>query len=68
MEHLNVLRNWRLVALTVMAVAAFVLIIGESDSVIMAAITKILGFSLGSFCFMIWRDWNGKDRTGNTVL
>lgn len=60
MKQLKAFKNWRIIALTVMAVAAFVLIVGESDNVAALVITKFLGFAVGVFCYRIWKDWKDK--------
>lgn len=60
MKYLKIFKNWRIIALTVMAVAAFILILGESEKATVIAITKLIGFTLAFFCYKIAKDWHEK--------
>ena len=60
MKYLKFLKNWRIVALTVMAMAAFLLIISESENLVAVAATKFIGFMVGFFAYRIGKDWYKK--------
>lgn len=60
MKYLKFLKNWRIVALTVMAMAAFLLIISESENVVAVVATKFIGFTVGFFVYRIGKDWYKK--------
>lgn len=60
MKYLKFLKNWRIVALTVMAMAAFLLIISESENMVAVAATKFIGFMVGFFVYRIGKDWYKK--------
>lgn len=60
MKYLKFLKNWRIVALTVMAMAAFLLIISESENVVAVVATKFIGFTVGFFAYRIGKDWYKK--------
>ena len=60
MKYLKILKNWRIIAITVMVIAALALIIGESENVVTIAIIKFIGFVLGAFCYKIAKEWHEK--------
>ena len=58
MKYLKIFKNWRIIALTVMVIAALILIIGESENTIAIVSVKLIGFMLGTFCYKIAKEWH----------
>lgn len=53
MKYLTPLRNWRIVALTILAMVAFALIIGETDDLTTFVTIKAAGFALAYACYRL---------------
>ena len=58
MKYLAIFKNWRLIALLIMAVAAFILILGDGNRDGIIIFAKILGFFLAVFCYKIGNEWH----------
>ena len=54
---LNLYKNWRISALTAMAIVAGVLILAESESLSTLAWTKLIGFGLAYCIYQLGRTW-----------
>lgn len=60
MKYLKAFKNWRIIALTVMAAGAIILILSESESMVALLATKAIGFIIGFFIYKIGKDWYNK--------
>lgn len=57
-KYLTPFLNWRVLVLTVLAMAALVLILGEAESLKVFLSIKVLGFALGYLCYRLSRYWD----------
>lgn len=58
MKYLKVFTNWRIIALTVIAAAALLLILGDGNRLNVIIFSKIVGFFLAYFAYRIGRHWH----------
>lgn len=57
MKYLKIFKNWRIIALTIMAIAAVILIAGDGNKTNLIVFAKIIGFFVATFCYKIGKDW-----------
>ena len=50
--------NWRVLVLTLLSMVAFVLIMGETESLKVFLLIKVLGFALGYLCYRLGKYWD----------
>ena len=58
MKYIAILFNWRIVALTILAVIAFVLIACDCEDFGMFILTKLLGVALAYGCWRLSERWD----------
>lgn len=56
-KYLKIFKNWRLVALAVIYVAAAVLLVSDYDEISLFALTKAIGISLCFYGYKICKEW-----------
>lgn len=59
--YLQLLTNWRIVALAALAIVAMLLLLSESVSLKALIITKLTGFALAYGCYRLSQHWDRKD-------
>ncbi len=52
--------NWRVLVLSLLAMAALVLILGEAESLKVFLSIKAVGFALGYLCYRLSRYWDNR--------
>lgn len=57
-KYLIPLLNWRVLVLSLLAMAAALLILGDTDDLTVFMIIKPAGFGLGYLCYRLFRHWN----------
>lgn len=57
-KYLTPFLNWRVLVLTVLAMAALVLILGEAESLKVFLSIKAVGFALGYLCYRLSKHWD----------
>ena len=60
MGYLKLFTNWRIVFLTVIYMAAFILIFSESENITAIIATKLIGFALGYTGYTLSKSWGDK--------
>lgn len=60
MKYLKILTNWRIIALTIIAIAAIVLIGGDGNRLFLIIFAKLVGFALLCFGYKIGNEWYKK--------
>lgn len=60
MKYLKVFSNWRIVVLTVLAMAAVLLVLVDCDCIEVFVLTKLVGFFLAYFAYRIGKYWKDK--------
>ncbi len=58
--YLQLLTNWRIVALMLLSTVAMMLILSESASLTALLITKLTGFALAYGCYRLSQHWDRK--------
>ena len=58
--YLQLLTNWRIVALMLLSTVAMMLILSESVSLTALIITKLTGFALAYCCYRLSQHWDRK--------
>lgn len=58
--YLQLLTNWRIVALMLLSTVAMMLILSESVSLTALIITKLTGFALAYGCYRLSQHWDKK--------
>lgn len=53
-------RNWRVIVLAVLVMAAAVFILGDCDDMGYLLFTKVIGFSLAYIIYRLGKYWNAK--------
>lgn len=57
-QYLNLLLNWRIDALMLLATVAMLLILSESDVLSTLLATKVAGFALAYACYRLSQAWD----------
>lgn len=57
-KYLIPLLNWRVLVLSLLAMAAALLILGDTDNLTVFMIIKTAGFGLGYLCYRLFRHWD----------
>lgn len=57
MKYLKIFTNWRIIALSVIAAAALLLILGDGNRLSIIVFAKIVGFFLAYFAYRLGKDW-----------
>lgn len=57
-KYLKIFKNWRLLALAVIAIAAIMHLASDSDALSLFTLTKIIGISLCYFGYKIGKEWH----------
>lgn len=57
-KYLLPLLNWRVLVLSLLAMMALVLILGDTDDLTVFMIIKTAGFGLGYLCYRLFRHWD----------
>lgn len=58
--YLQLLTNWRIDLLMVLAIVALVLILGECEDLSTLLATKLVGFALAYGCYKLSQAWDKK--------
>lgn len=58
--YLQLLTNWRIDVLMVLAIVAFALILGECDDLSTLIASKLVGFGLAYGCYRLAQRWDRK--------
>ena len=59
-KYLIPLLNWRVIALTLLAMAATLLVLGDTDDLTVFMLIKSAGFGLGYLCYRLSRYWDNR--------
>lgn len=59
-QYLNLLTNWRIVALAALAIVAMMLILSECDQLPTLLATKVAGFAIAYGCYRLSQHWDKK--------
>lgn len=54
--------NWRINVLSILSIIVMILIISDSENVLVFALTKISGFILGYLTFILGKYWDSKGK------
>lgn len=57
MKYLKVFKNWRIVTLTVIFIATFILIAGDGNNIRLILFAKLIGFALGFLGYKTGKEW-----------
>jgi hypothetical protein len=58
--YLQLLTNWRIVALAALAIVAILLILGECEKISTLLIVKAAGFAIAYGCYRLSQHWDKK--------
>lgn len=61
-KYLSIYRNWRVHALTLLAMFAMLFLAGETDDITYFFFIKIVGFGLVCLCYRLGMYWNSKGK------
>lgn len=59
-KYLLPLLNWRVLVLSLLAMMALVLILGDTDDLTVFMLIKPAGFGLGYLCYRLARHWDAR--------
>ena len=57
MKYLKIFKNWRLIALAVITIAAIMLLASDSGAISLFMLTKVVGIFLCFFGYKIGKEW-----------
>lgn len=61
-------RNWRVIVLAVLVMAAAVFILGDCDDMGYLLFTKVIGFSLAYIIYRLGKYWNVKGKINELMV
>lgn len=60
MKYLKIFKNWRIVTLTVIFIATFILIAGDCNNIRLILFAKLIGLVLGFLGYKTGKEWMEK--------
>lgn len=63
----NIYHNWRLWCLGIIAMAALILLCGETDDFAQFVFIKVLGFTVAYGCYRLGKYWNEKGKINELI-
>lgn len=58
MKYLKIFKNWRIIALTIMGIAAALLILGDGNKITLILFAKAVGIMVGTVAYKLAKDWH----------